>query len=233
MRDEAHTAVDRLFDAIERALSEKSHDAQTAARDDARRLWIDLTRIVDQGDVLSDAYWKESAEPDKETKHKGVMDTAAMVMQDLSGAFNGWAATSLGAVAGDIIDRIQGRSTTGILDSLELGQGNRKRSIVVKTAMQEFTILVHYKSGRDSLSIPESLASTPVMLAHCTFKNRQIVVSKYDRRSARDLGAAVREGVTLTMEQQAIADRLDAILSDPENLRLRANAILGVFDPLS
>lgn len=233
MRDEAHAALDRLLDAAERALSEKSHDAQTAARNDARRLWIDLTRIVDQGDVLSDAYWEESAEPDKEAKHRGVMTTAAQVMHDLYGAFNGWAATALGAVAGDIIDRLGGRSSTGILNPVEQGRGNRKRTIAAEAAMREFAVLVHYRSGRKRVSVEASLASMPAMLSWRAFKDRQTVLPAGDRKAARDLGAAMRKGAPLTAEQQAVAKRFDAILSDLENLKLRANAILGVFDRLS
>ena len=81
MRDEAHAILDRLLEAVDRALWEPSPDAQISARNDARRLWVDLTRSVDRENVLSEAY-RERADPDSKSKDEFALNVAALVLSD-------------------------------------------------------------------------------------------------------------------------------------------------------
>lgn len=232
MRDEAHATLERLLDAAERAWSDSSPEAQKAARSEVRRLWLDLTRLVDQSGVLSEAY-RESADPGNQIPRDVALELAARVLGDLGGeegALRGSVAMALAAVAAGIIDLLEGRRGTGILDPVKRGQGNRKQSMVVNhAAWPRFVRMVHYKSGRDDQSVEASFHSLRAMIGWSTFKSKQQKLSKQARKTARDVGAAVRKRTPLTPEEKAIADDCEAILIDSKILKKLTNVIVGKF----
>jgi hypothetical protein len=230
MRDEAHAALDRLLEAVERALSEGSHEAQKAARAEVRRLWINLTEVIDQNGVLSEFY-RESADPNEQTESDWAMEVAARVLGDLSGALRGVVTNALAAVAEDIINRQQGRSTTGLLEPKKRGRGNRKRPNIVDAAWINFVHLVHYKSGRDNLIVEDSFGSLRALIGWRAFQVNQRCIPEDARKADRELGKAVRKGAPLTKEERAQSDEYEAILTDPEKLKKFVNAIAGKFDP--
>lgn len=232
MRDEAHATLDRLLDAVERALFDDSPELQNSARVDVRRLWLDLTRNIDRYGVLSEAY-RESVDPDKQTPRDVALKLAARVLGDLGGeegALRGSVAIALAAVGAGIIDLLEGHRGTGILDSVKRGQGNRKQSMVVThAAWPVFVRMVHYKSGRDDQSVEASFHSLRAMIGWSTFKSKQQKLSRQARKTARDVGAAVREGAPLTPEEKAVADDCEAILIDSKMLKKLMNVIVGEF----
>jgi len=248
MRDEAHSAVDRLFDAIERAVEPDLPDdspevqktaqaeARIAARKDARQLWVDLTRSVDQEGVLSEAY-RECAKvyaefEDEAGKRKFPLTIAAQMLVDLGGergAFKGTVATSLGYVGGSIVDLLSEREVFGTFDKLKRGRGKRPFSISVDhAAWPKFIRLIHYKSRRFGEKVEDTVPS--LGLVWSTYKGKRTTLSKQNRRIARDAGAAVRAGRPLTQEQKLVADECEAFLADPEALEGLMNMLHGKFN---
>lgn len=217
MREEAHAALDRLLEAVRRAMSADSEGARVAARRDARRYWVDLARAVDREGVLSEAY-QEAADEDvtakdeEGAKREFMLNTAARVLSDLSGddgAFKGRAAGALAWATVGLIDLIQGRVGTGAFDPLKQGRGNRKRSVAAEAAWRKFARLVHYRSGRDGVDLEKSFGSFGAPFTWARFRVKQRAASTADRRFARDVGKAVRARRHLTHKQVAVKNELE------------------------
>lgn len=222
--------LENTFDFLEaeaELAGKNSPEARSETLGLIRHLWVDVLGPLNGLGAISSAYLNESAQHN-DTKREAMQRITATLLLDAFHSFNNPVegferpvGQHIGAVAGELINLLEGRATTGVFKPAKAGRnGPRPAPYAVLGAWRRIIPAVYYLAGRDGLILRE--ACEHVGVGYRAFQeNRKKVLETFDVgaaefRAAKSLGKASVSGNEPMPENLLLAKEFEAALPPGE-----------------
>jgi hypothetical protein len=229
----AMTEVCRRIQAADALAREATNpDLVNEARQDGVSAFWDLVAEANRNGLLS-AHYESKCEPGDSFQRRRA-EAAAHFLLDVGGPRGALGGSELslglGGVAAHLVDQILGTKPMDLALQKTFGSGNRPKNRLQHGAARQFVQLVHYCAGLEGKPVLETLRRLKPDASEEGFNrtiNKNLSASR--RRVAKNAGAQVKVGATLTAEQMEVAQECAPYLEDDAMLKdLAAWAYRGI-----